>query len=82
MIFKPATSHLRLVILNLFQDNRRRLFVILKRVQDDEGGILRVTRGYAREDKASHLHSTLTQNLRLRVAQCFAQSLQTPLDAV
>ena len=23
-----------------------------------------------------------TQNLRLRVAQCFAQSLQTPLDAV
>ncbi len=27
------------VILNLFQDNMRRLFVILKQVQDDEGGV-------------------------------------------
>ena len=26
-----------LVILNLFQDNMRRLFVILKQVQDDDG---------------------------------------------
>jgi hypothetical protein len=27
------------VILNLFQDNMRRLFVILKQVQDDERGV-------------------------------------------
>ena len=37
MIFKPATSHPPLVILNLFQDNEQPLLVILKQVQDDDG---------------------------------------------
>ncbi|GEM_PF-4284680 len=33
--------NLPVVILNLYQDNRRRLFVILKQVQDDESGGIR-----------------------------------------
>ena len=33
------------VILNLFQDNMRRFFVILKQVQDDESGGVSMTRG-------------------------------------
>ena len=36
VIILPQSSFSPLVILNLFQDNKRRLCVILKQVQDDE----------------------------------------------
>ena len=39
------------VILNLFQDNEQPWRVILKQVQDDEGGAFRMTQGCVQDDE-------------------------------
>ena len=63
-------------------------------VQGDDGGMFRMTGRWVQLDGPIETISSsikicaatwccpLTQNLRLRVTQRFAQSLQTPLDAV
>jgi hypothetical protein len=43
--FFHQDRHGKIVILNLFQDNKLPLLVILKQVQDDEGRLFRMTSG-------------------------------------
>ena len=65
VIFKNSACSPPFVILNLFQDNMRRLFFILKQVQDDDG-----VKGGGRNPLLALIH-----NLCLRITQRFAQSL-------